>query len=316
MIRYWLHLLSQKLLGARVLEKQSRHARRRRVRPRLETLETRTMMSNFGLESPGWLPTPPDVSHAPPARGPEEPGPGSPNRINAPDHNDPGWEKLLQDVVAGPSRGQPSFSAPGLALQANANASATTFGTAHERLQIETVSGTEAVGGGKGVDNRDVIFVQPPQPAGSQALAITPHDAQTRGITDKSVASAFKEDRSLADAAPRARAWDAAPVPARGMDRALAAPEATQVIAPSQPSSAAETARVHSGFVKVSRDVPDGSLLQRYAVHRDEVAFAALVQARAAGIRSLPARPGQLARGPGRVPGDIPGARSQSLHAG
>jgi hypothetical protein len=52
MVRYWLHILSQKLLRAQVLGKQSRPARRPRLRPHLETLETRTMMSNFTLEIP------------------------------------------------------------------------------------------------------------------------------------------------------------------------------------------------------------------------------------------------------------------------
>src|SRR5262249_46299312 len=80
------------------------------------------------------------------------------------------------------------------------------------------------------------------------------------------------------DPPPRGRALDAAPAPAREIDRAFAAPKTEASVAPPGPSGAAGTPKVHGRFVQISSDVPDGSLLQRYAVHRDEMAFAALVQ--------------------------------------
>ena len=53
----------------------------------------------------------------------------------------------------------------------------------------------------------------------------------------------------------------------------------------------------------------DAELLDRFARQRDESAFAELLQRHGHGARRLPAHPGRLARGRGRLPGDVSGAR-------
>ena len=286
MIRRWLHVLSQKLVGTRVYPRQSRPAWRPRLYPRLETLETRTMMSTVGAELPHGMPTSPNESTTPPLRAPADPASGNQQWNGPADRDDPGWDELYEDVVAGSKQVQSSPFISGVAPDGSSKGATTGLGALQERLPIENLTGRDLPSGkeslgGKILENRDVVFGQSFRPTGSHAPTILQQNVQPRDSAGKSAASdtrAFKDDGAVAESASQPGTPDTALAPAHKIDRACAVPEAEGFITPPTQGAAPERASVHSGFMQVLRDVPDGSLLKRYAVRRDQVAFAALVQ--------------------------------------
>src|SRR5262245_30602487 len=114
MIHLWLRALTQKFLGGRRLRRGSCPARRRSLRPRIDTLEDRTATSNMAIKPPVELPTPP-TADLPAAVQKTDEDPSDPDwaeyqRGGRMGPTDPGWDKLLEDVRDPPSSTGPSQS--------------------------------------------------------------------------------------------------------------------------------------------------------------------------------------------------------------
>jgi RNA polymerase sigma factor (sigma-70 family) len=119
----------------------------------------------------------------------------------------------------------------------------------------------------------------------SQTAQFARQDAlHARGVPGSpSPARAYKVDHDAGTSSP-ARVPAHIPIPdvaAPPSGQVVAAPAAAQTnaaAAPSEQVAGVEAAPSRAGFSQAPGDVPDGSLLQRYVVHREEMAFSALVQ--------------------------------------
>ena len=277
MVRLWLQVLTQKVFGGRGLRRTSRPAWRSRLRPRFDILETRTVMSAVNIQPSELLPLPiPSMGHEPPVSAPPNPGLGFKHGLGAPDRSDPGWDKLLQDVLAGPRPTGPA--SPGLASDTSGN----TYG-ARTDPPAETLAG-------KARDRAGLRALDPLRSPQTQAPPRVAQDvvaqdvARPRGVPSHSQpleTRAFKVDHAAGEPASPARVPDVAAAPASVVTPSRADPQTNAVVAPPAPPkqvSPAEAPTVRGSFLPSPGDLPDGSLLQRYAVHREEMAFAALVQ--------------------------------------
>src|SRR5262245_3614089 len=161
MVQHWLKALAGKVLGGPMLRRTRRPARRVRVCPRLETLETRTVMSIWNLP-PQELLAPPTgagvVGKEPAAGVPEYPAVGSRRGFDVPERSDPGWDKLLDDVLWGHRPNQQGPSSPGGVSMSGGN----TF-VADPRTEPLAANGRDRSG---------LRAADPFRPAGSQARPV------------------------------------------------------------------------------------------------------------------------------------------------
>lgn len=273
MVRLWWQALTQKVLRARVLRRTSRPAWRLRVRPRFDALENRVLMSNWNMEPPGLLAPPTPTIGDVPASAPAYAGRGYKHGLDVADNSDPGWDKLLQDVL-GPRPTQPGPSGPGLASDGNGS----TFG------QPKPQSGGSRPESlvDKGDDRGGLPAADPFRPRGSQtAPVVAPEVQRSRGAPGQSatlLARASKVEHATADQASQARVADVAVARSGEAGVKPAGPETTDVAAQPGQAGAAKISTVRGTFPQSPSDLPDGPLLHRYVAHREETAFTALVQ--------------------------------------
>ncbi|MCI0685106.1 MAG: sigma-70 family RNA polymerase sigma factor [Gemmataceae bacterium] len=281
MVRLWLQALTRKVMSGRMLRRTSRPAWRPRVCPRFDTLESRTLMSAVNIEPPEFFPLPkPSIGDKPPAAAPADPGLGSgfKHGFKVPDSGNPGWDKLLQDVLAGP-RPLPGSSGSGLAGDAGGNPSgANTFGAPSGRVPSENL-------GGNGGSRNDLRAADPLRPRGAQAgpglAPMTPDVQRPRGASSQAaalLARVAELDQAAGDQVSQSRGPDAAVARAGAVVLTPANPRTSETAPQPGQASATEAPTARGQSLPSPAEVPDGSLLQRYVAHREETAFAALVQ--------------------------------------
>ena len=284
MMRHWLQTLARKLFSARRLQRR-RPARRPLVQLRLDALEVRTVMSIMGIEAPGLLPVAPGA--VVPDQEPEAISDGQEPVVDpgvvAPEFGDPGWDKLLQDVIDPPKVTPPDptiVSDPG---------------------RSEHIPGPSLFGGQSRPDRGPV---RPGADADTQADpsalngtdVLPPRQARAPRTAGRDIRQEQPAPKvSTKDLPPAAGGDSSAPTirPSRFVDVAVARPLGHSLSAagyatsdvcaqthPAQPRAAgspqSDAARIE--IEPLPADLPDGSLLQRFVLERDQSAFAALVQ--------------------------------------
>jgi RNA polymerase sigma factor (sigma-70 family) len=230
-------------------------------------------MSTFNLGSPELLlpPAPASVARDEPMPGvPEKSVPGVRRGADVPDQSDPGWDKLLQDLIWGPRPKQTGPSAPG-------SVSVTSGNTFVEQSPSENLADNSRDRGG-------LRAADPFRSTGSQAPPViaeearrTPGDSIQPRTSSTSSSNPSKVDDAGSRASP-ARIPDADATPSDPSALAPPRPQPNTVVAQPEQVGAAETPSARAAFLPSPGDMPDGSLLQRYVVHREEMAFATLVQ--------------------------------------
>jgi RNA polymerase sigma factor (sigma-70 family) len=253
-------------------------------------------MSTLHLEAPGLFPVPeapefPDAAWAdaepifsdPTTADPEfEVIPETPDKwiepeASAPEAHDPGIDNLLNDVFVG-HFGDADSSKPTLISKPDwaekSPAKPNPFGgEAKPDPKVAPAPAGFDLGALDGVKNLQPHAVPaPPAPRpGAPAQAVAPEAADANPAVTTVREYAFAESRS--------RSASAEAVAARVFQEGLELSRSPAGDVPQGPhSSAAEVRQPRPEFQRLPSDMPDGSLLQRFVINREERAFTTLVQ--------------------------------------
>jgi len=278
MIRLWLHGLARKVLRGRVLQRKSRPALSLRACPRFDTLEDRTVASTTYLEAPEPPPTPTasiPVAEAPADADPDYADPSYQDDAGAAKPYDPGLDQLLEDVLEVPVPTQPQPGSSDLTLVSD---DAGQPRAPHAPFAGGARPGNKAVGSATG--SHGLHAADPLPPRGVQAASAVPGAVRgprvATGNLTKQPARVAKVEYVTSDAPPPGVAE--VTVARLGKDLIDRAARQVNEAVPQGQAAALETSIPRRQPPPPTGDLPDGSLLERYAATREETAFAALVQ--------------------------------------
>lgn len=299
MIPRWLQALSWKFFSGQYLRPTHRPTRRPGVRPSLEVLEDRTATAVLILEPSGSvaaseaLYSPPDDDREPPSEDQDSPTRAGAD-THAPDASDVVVEMIgnlpaiePQDCEREPTL--PSTRSPELAEAASPAVFAklsTPTDTVHPEgspdppgLRLAPVRMHENPGGPAGKPGAFISLdlEQRSAPSPSPAAAHPVHEVVASAVapTELAIAGSRDEDGARSVEPSRIRS-----VVRPAQDQPATTRSGTQgTAAPSRPPSPVRELRPARTEVReLPVDLPDGSLLQRFVVDREQEAFTVLVQ--------------------------------------
>jgi RNA polymerase sigma factor (sigma-70 family) len=306
MIRSWLQSLARKAWKGRGLRNASRPASRLRARPGFDRLEDRTTASATLFEPPALIANVPEPPAPMPALTADAPTFHQPDYghlpVAAPDQpHDSGQNEPVPDVsdpdVWGPDAPalDPMVDDAGASdsVTASSGSSGVTFADRMQHPRAPRVRREEAAakGGRDAAPAVQVFSAGDPvhsraSPSKLESTSGQPDSLADHRITTGNAAKSAADgqeppNKHLERTAPRGDAahqfrpgaHTAPPLNAAALANETVLHGATEAHGPT-----VTTANVALAGLAPANDLPDGSLLRRYAVHREEPAFAALVQ--------------------------------------